>query len=226
MRIAFWKGLVVLWITGVLVAAFAVEIPRLPILEQSARNLYFHVPMWFTMILGFGLAVWYSLRYLLRGRAEDDLKAEQAARVAVLFGVLGLLTGSLWARFTWGAWWNWDPKQTLALAQLLLLGAYFALRSAVEEERRRARLSAAYAFLALLSMPFLLFIVPRQLPSLHPGAEGNPAFDEITVPQMRVVFYAAVLGFLGLFAWLFELSYRQARLRRLLEAQREQIEEP
>ncbi|MCS7154251.1 MAG: cytochrome c biogenesis protein CcsA [Bacteroidota bacterium] len=226
MRIAFWKGLVVLWITGVLVAAFAVEIPRLPILEQSARNLYFHVPMWFTMILGFGLAVWYSLRYLLRGRTEDDLKAEQAARVAVLFGVLGLLTGSLWARFTWGAWWNWDPKQTLALAQLLLLGAYFALRSAVEEERRRARLSAAYAFLALLSMPFLLFIVPRQLPSLHPGAEGNPAFDEITAPQMRVVFYAAVLGFLGLFAWLFELSYRQARLRRLLEAQREQIEEP
>nr|BCX00020.1 MAG: heme exporter protein C [Bacteroidota bacterium] len=222
---AFWKKILILWMTAVLLAAFLVPVPDLPILEQTARNLYFHVPMWFVMVFGFALSVFYGVRYLVRGRIEDDMKAEHAARVAALFGLLGLLTGSLWARFTWGAWWNWDPKQTLALAQLLLLGAYFALRGTVEEERRRARLSAVYAALALVTVPFLLFIIPRQLPSLHPGAEGNPAFDEITAPQMRIVFYASVVGFLGLFFWLFELSYRHGRIRRLLEAHRYRMQE-
>ena len=82
------------------------------------------------------------------------------------------------------------------------------------EPRRRARVSAVYNLFAASTIPFLLFIVPRQMESLHPGAEGNPAFSEITDPTMRFVFYPAIIGFIGVFWWIYN---QRAALRRLEE---------
>ena len=197
------RNVVIIWMTAILFAAFLFEIPRINILEHTARNLYFHVPMWFTMMGAVGLSAWHSLSVLRHGEMISDIRAAQAARVGAWFGALGLATGIIWARFTWyvgtDVWWNFDPRQTMAALQLLIYGAYFVLRSALGEPEKRARLSAAYNLLAFTTVPFLLYILPRQMASLHPGADGNPAFSEITAPIMRYIFYPSVIGFIGLF---------------------------
>jgi len=210
------RNTVVVWLTIVILCGFLLSIPRIAILEHTARNLYFHVPMWFTMMAAFFVSAYHSLRYLQGGERIRDVRALQAARVGALFGILGLVTGILWARFTWyvgtNVWWNFDPKQTLAAVQLLIYGAYFTLRSAVEDHEKRARIAAVYNLFAAVTVPFLLYVLPRQMESLHPGAEGNPAFSDITHPIMRLVFYPAVIGFIGLFWVLYTQRVRLAYL--------------
>ncbi|CAN5464171.1 cytochrome c biogenesis protein CcsA [soil metagenome] len=211
---------IAVWMTVVVLGAFLIPVANLPILEHTARNLYFHVPMWFTMIAAFAVAAFHSGRYLGTGRIEHDIRAEQAVVVGAVFGILGLLTGMVWARFTWyvgtNLWWNFDPKQTMAAAQLLIYGAYLVLRSAVDEERRRARLAAVYNLFALITVPFLLFVLPRQMESLHPGAEGNPAFSQVTDPIMRMIFYPACIAFIALFWWIYTLRVRTRMAERRL----------
>lgn len=211
------RNVVLVWMTAVILAAFLLDIPRINILEHTARNLYFHVPMWFTLMAGSVVSVYHSVRYLGSQDLLRDVRAESAARVAVAFGLLGMVTGIVWSRFTWyvGAdiWWNFDPKQSMAGVLLLIYGGYFVLRSSLDEPRKRARIAAVYNLFAFTTMPFLLYVLPRQMESLHPGAEGNPAFSEITHPTMRLVFYPAVIGFIGLFWILYTQRVRVESLR-------------
>ncbi|PSQ78939.1 MAG: cytochrome C assembly protein [Bacteroidetes bacterium QH_8_67_23] len=216
-RYRWGRNAVVAWLTAVLLGAFLLDIPRINILEHTARNLYFHVPMWFTMMAAFVVAAYHAGGFLRSGRFARDTRAFEAARVGTLFGLVGLVTGMVWARFTWyrgtGLWWNFDPKQTMAAVQLLIFGAYFVLRSALEgQPEKRGRISGVYLLFAVAVMPFLLYVLPRQMESLHPGAEGNPAFSEITAPIMRVVFYPSVIGFIGLFWVLYTQRVRAAAL--------------
>lgn len=210
------------WLTLVILGGFLLSIPKINILEHTARNLYFHVPMWFTMMAAVGVSAWHSMRYLATGAPLRDIRALQAARLATLFGVLGLTTGIVWARFTWyvgtDVWWNFDPRQTMAALQLLIYGAYFVLRSAFDDPVKRARISAVYNVFAAVTVPFLLYVLPRQMASLHPGADGNPAFSDITAPVMRLVFYPAVIGFIGLFWVLYTQRVRLAVLKNRLTA--------
>ena len=211
------------WMTAVILAGFLLSIPRLRILEESARNLYFHVPMWFALMAGMLVSAVYSARYLAKPRIEYDVRAEQAALVAMLFGVLGLVTGMVWARFTWyvgtGKWWNFDPKQSLTAVQLLVFSAYFVLRSSLDDERKRGRIAAVYNLFAVAVAPFLLYVLPRQLESLHPGGEGSPAFSQTDLaPEMRLVFYPAAVGFIALFWWVYTQRVRlRLAERRLAE---------
>lgn len=208
------RNVVVVWLTLVILAGFLLDIPRINILEHTARNLYFHVPMWFTMMAAFFVSAYHSFHHLRSGEPIRDIRALQAARVGALFGILGLATGIMWARFTWyvgtNIWWNFDPKQTMAAVQLLIYGAYFTLRSAVDDGEKRGRIAAVYNLFAAATVPFLLYVLPRQMQSLHPGAEGNPAFSDITHPVMRLVFYPAVIGFIGLFWVLYTQRVRLA----------------
>ncbi len=195
------------WMTLVILGAFSfggmwLNIPKIAMLEHTARNLYFHVPMWFTMMALTVLSVTHAIQYLRTGRLVNDHRSSAAALVAVVFGLLGLGTGTVWAHYTWyegtNIWWNFDPKQSMAAIQVLIYCAYFALRSALDDQRKRARIAAVYNIFAFVNVPFLLYVLPRHVESLHPGAEGNPAFSEITDPIMRVVFYPAVIGFIGI----------------------------
>ena len=201
------------WVTVVLVLGVLAPVTNLPILEQTARNLYFHVPMWFVLYAGAVAGAWHAGRYLATGRTVHDVRSEAAWRVSTAAGVVALLTGIVWARFTWyvgtDIWWNGDPRQTMVAVQLLISGAYFVLRGQIDRARTRARLSAVYALFATATMPFLTYVLPRRFASLHPGAEGNPAFSQMDIaPQMRWVFYAAAVGFLMLAWWVYTQRVR------------------
>lgn len=215
------KVVLSVWMTAVIVGAFLLPIPRISILEHTARNLYFHVPMWFAMMAAFLVSAFYSVRLLSTNRQIHDIRASQAALVGMFFGIFGVITGIVWSRFTWyvgsGKWWNNDPKQVLAVVQILIYAAYFVLRSSFDESERRGKVAAVYNLFSATTIPFLLFVIPRQMESLHPGAEGNPAFDEITHPTMRLVFYPAVIGFIGMFWWIYTQRVRLERVRSLVD---------
>ena len=104
---------------------------------------------------------------------------------------------------------------------MLIYGAYFTLRSTIDEPQKRARIAAVYNLFAAVTLPFLLYVIPRQMDSLHPGAEGNPAFSDITAPVMRLVFYPAVIGFIGLFWVLYTQRVRLALLKHRLDGEHE-----
>lgn len=209
-----WKYVVAAWMTLVIIGGFLIEIPDIPILEQTARNIFFHVPMWMTMFVLFLISFWYSIKYLNEPNMDFDIKASSAASVGVAFGVCGLLTGSLWARFTWGSWWTFaEPKMNLAALALMIYVAYFVLRSAFDDHEKRAKLSAVYNIFAVTTIPFLLYVVPRQLTSLHPGADGNPAFSEITADELRYILYPAFIGFIAIGFWIYDVLHRYKKVQ-------------
>ncbi|HEX6981952.1 MAG TPA: cytochrome c biogenesis protein CcsA [Balneolaceae bacterium] len=214
MKLKPWKYIVAVWITGIIIAGFLIPIPDIPILEQSARNLFFHVPMWFTMFVCFAAGLVYSIKYLNSNDITADRKAATATQIGVLFGICGLLTGSIWARFTWGTWWTFaEPRMNLAALGMMIYVAYFVLRTAFDNPEKRAKIAAVFNIFAATTIPFLMYIIPRQLPSLHPGAEGNPAFSEITAPELRYVFYPAVVGFIALAVWLNDVLNRYKKIK-------------
>ena len=218
MKLAKWKYAVAVWMTMVIVSGFLIPIPEIAILEQSARNLFLHVPMWFTMAVCFAAGLVYSILYLNDPRMERDRKAETATQIGLIFGICGLLTGSVWARFTWGTWWTLaEPRMNLSALAMMIYVAYFVLRSAFDNAEKRARIAAVFNIFAATTIPFLLYIIPRQLPSLHPGAEGNPAFSEITAPELRYIFYPAVVGFIALAVWLMDIVNRYKKVKLRLE---------
>lgn len=209
-----WKYVVAVWLTVTIIGGFLIYIPNIPILEQSARNLFFHVPMWIAMSVEFAIGLVLSIKYLNKPDPITDLRAVSANQVGVVFGICGLFTGSLWARFTWGTWWTFaEPKMNLAALAMMIYLAYFVLRSAFDDPEKRARLSAVYNIFAACTIPFLLYIIPRQLPSLHPGANGNPAFSSVTAPAMRFVLYPAMIGFIALAIWIMDVVFRYRKIQ-------------
>ncbi|WP_249066941.1 cytochrome c biogenesis protein CcsA [Halalkalibaculum roseum] len=218
MNLKPWKYAVAVWMTLVIVGGFLIPIPDIPILEQSARNLFLHVPMWFTMAVCFGAGLIYSIKYLNNPDPITDHKAETATQVGLMFGICGLLTGAVWARFTWGTWWTFaEPRMNLSALGMMIYVAYFVLRTAFDNPEKRAKIAAVFNVFAATTIPFLLYIIPRQLPSLHPGAEGNPAFSEITAPELRYIFYPAVVGFIGLAIWISNILNRYKKVKLELE---------
>jgi heme exporter protein C len=140
------------------------------------------------------------------------VKSSSAAGLGFLFCILATVTGAIWARFTWGSFWNWDPRETSIFVLLLIYGAYFALRSAVEVEEKRAVLSAVYAIIAAATMPFFMFIMPRILSSLHPEPIVNAQGKVHMNPTMLVVFLSSLAGFTGFYFWMFSLQVRSRRM--------------
>jgi heme exporter protein C len=181
-----------------------------PILNETIRNLYFHVAMWFVMMILFIVSVIYSVRYLRYNRTVDDIFAMEYARTGIVFGFLGLVTGSLWARYTWGDFWSNDPKQLGAAIALLIYLAYFVLRNSLTDMDKSARISAVYNVFAFAMLFPTIWIIPRLVESLHPGGMGNPAFNTKDIDsRMRVIFYfGAIPGWALLGVWISSLRIR------------------
>jgi heme exporter protein C len=215
---AWWKLTSAVLLLYGLIAGFSLDVPRLPILNESIRNLYFHVGMWFAMMALFLGSSIYSLRYLRKGAVEDDQKASGAASVGMLFGILGLLTGMLWAKFTWGAFWVNDPKLNGTAISLLVYLAYFVLRQSMDNPTQKARISAVYNLFAFAIMITFIQVLPRLTDSLHPGNGGNPAFSNYDLDStMRLVFYPIIIGWIGLGYWILDLRQRWKEINTKLD---------
>jgi heme exporter protein C len=193
--------------------------PNRTILNETIRNLMFHVPMWFAMFFLMGISVVQGIRYLGNGLRAHDIKAEQSVRAGLLFSVLGLITGSLWARYTWGAWWVSDPQLNGAAVTFLMYVAYLILRNSLDDDEKRARVSAVYNIFAFAMLVVLILILPRFTDSLHPGKGGNPAFSKYDLDStLRAVFYPAVVGWILLGYWIYTLRYRIEMLKQQSES--------
>jgi heme exporter protein C len=210
-----WKSLTAVLILGASVAGLLGPVPALPIVNESIRNLFFHVPMWFAMITVLLVSVWYSIRYLRDPSQQLDVLAHESAKTGIVLGMLGLATGSVWARYTWGAWWTPDPRLNGAAVAMLIYGAYLVLRGSFHDEQQRARVSAIYNIFAFAAAIPLLFVLPRLSgPSLHPGQTGNPGFSQYDLDNtMRKVFYPAVIGWILFAFWLTQVSSRYVFLK-------------
>ena len=187
----------------------AMTFPFRNILSETIRNTYFHVPLWFGMLFLFLGSVIFSIRYLRKEQEVDDRKAAALTRVGIFYGILGLITGAIWAKNTWGEYWSWDVKQNMTAVALLIYLAYFVLRNSFEDPERQARLGAVYNIFAFATLIPLIYVIPRMTDSLHPGAGGNPAFGSQDLDNtMRLVFYPAVIGWTLLGFWIASLYYR------------------
>lgn len=206
---SWWKILASVLVLYSVIGGFLIDVPHLPILHESIRNLYFHVPMWFTMIILYLVSVIYSIKYLGSANENYDLISVEFVNAGVIFGFFGLITGMIWANFTWGDPWPNDPKLNSAAISTLMYMAYLVLRNSLEEEQKRARISAIYNIFAFPVMIVLLFVLPRLTDSLHPGNGGNPGFGGYDLDNhMRLVFYPACLGWILIGVWVATLRYR------------------
>ena len=202
-------------IAGLLLILFSLtyglwsEVPDLPIIEQSIRNLFYHVSMWFAMVAMMAASFGNAIGFLSSEDMPRDRRSISLAETGMFFSVLGLLTGMLWAKFTWGAWWTNDPKLNGTAITMLIYLAYFVLRNSIDDPRKRARISGVYNIFAFVMMIVFIGILPRMTDSLHPGNGGNPGFNSYDLDnRLRLVFYPAVLGWILVGTWIASLRYR------------------
>lgn len=207
------KYFLLLWMLAVIWAAFFYVDAAEGFVGQSSRIVFFHVPTAWICTLAFLMSCVYSIRYLLKRESRDDIRAAVASKAGLIFAILATVTGSIFAKIMWGSYWNWDPRETSITILLLIYAAYFALRSAVADPERRATLAAVYAILAFVTVPFLVFVVPRIYWSLHPDSlintRGKIDFDT----HYTQVFLASMAGFTGLYYWIYRLESRIETLR-------------
>jgi len=171
-------------------------------LGEYTRILYFHVPIAWLAVLSFLVSAVYSILYIRRRQNRADWIAESANRLGLIFAFLATVSGSIWAKVTWGTFWNWDPRETSIFILLLIYAAYFALRSAIDQQDRKAMLSSVYSLLAFVTVPFFVFIVPRIYSSLHPDPLINPQGKILMEGRMQITFFTSLAGFTALFIWI------------------------
>ena len=203
------KIICVFLLVYVTIAGFLFDVPALPILNEAIRVLFFHVPMWFTMIFLLFISAINSYYYISKGKINYDIKSNEYANVGIFFGILGIISGMLWAKFTWGTYWTNDPKLNGSALGLLIYFSYFVLRGSVKDELKKAKISSVYNIFAFAMLIPLIFILPRMTDSLHPGNGGNPGFNVYDMnSQLRVVFYPSVIGFILLGIWITNIRVR------------------
>ena len=213
-RMNVLKLLLFPYMTAIIVGAFLWPAPAQGFIGESSRIVFFHVPCAWTSALAFLVAAGFSAAYLAHRNPRHDDVAAAAIRLGLLFAVLALVTGSLFAKIMWGSYWNWDPRESSFLLLIFLYAACLFLRAAVEDPERRARMSAAYSLFAAVLMPFLFFVAPRVTASLHPQTVINPQGKILMDGPTKAVFFGAMVGFSALFFWMLSLDARAAHLER------------
>ncbi len=217
------KGLAPWSRSNTLEEVYTMEEFRFPyrnVIYETVRNTFYHVALWFAMFILLIISLVYNVGYLRSPSLELDTKAYAFTAVAILYGILGLITGSIWAKFAWGAFWTTDVKLNMTAVAMLIYFAYLVLRSSIPDLDRRAKLSAVYSIFAFFALIALVFIIPRMTDSLHPGNGGNPAFGgEDLDNTLRMVFYPSIIGFTLLGIWIASLKIRISNVADKLQSQ-------
>jgi heme exporter protein C len=188
----------------------------------SQRIFYFHVPLALTSYVCFGWGAWKALRHLWKREEGADLESYVAIHQGVIFGALTLLTGSIWARISWGVWWSWSEDQlVLFLVLFLFYCAYFMLRYSVEAGPSRANMCAVYALFGVVLIPVSFLAIRLSKEFIHPVVFNSHG------PQMSgsqfVTFLVSLAGMLALFATLYQVELAGKRLDANLRELRELI---
>ena len=218
----WWKFLLFLAMSVMIVFSFITVAPQ-NMIGESSRIFYYHIPQAWICVIAFAMSMIYSIKYLKTKNIREDDKAVVAAKLGFIFCILATLTGSIFAKVTWGSFWNWDPRETSIFILLLIYGAYFALRGAVDVEEKKASLAAVYSIFAFVTVPFLIFVVPRLVPSLHPEDSIVDANMKFTMgPAVRTIFFTSLALFTVLYFWMFNLAKRvQIMMRNRTELEEE-----
>lgn len=183
--------------------------PREVVMGDVQKVFYFHVSSAWVGMLGFLVAFISGIAELRTRKPAWDAAGSAAVEIGLVFILMAIVSGSIWARPVWNTWWTWEPRLTTALIMVLIYAAYFILRSSLDEPEQRARLSAIYAVVGFVSVPFT-FISIRLFRSLHPvlfgSGSGGLAF--VMEPRMLAAFLFSLLAFSLLFAALFWHRFR------------------
>lgn len=174
---------------------------------ELARIIFFHLPCAISTPLFLFFGSWLSFKYLRTRDMAWDVRAAAANEMGFILAVLTMVTGIMFSKFEWGAWWNWDPRQTSFLLVLLLYGAYFALRAAFSDERRAAANSGAYSVAAVIPAIFLIFVFPRlpQVVTLHPLTTITNRELDATYSTVLSTLFILILV---LCVWVYRLNVR------------------
>ena len=239
MKSILWKSFLFLLLAFVSVAGMAFPIVENPTkwyqfpfikgLGENAKIIFFHVPTAWLTVIAFLMSTIYGFLYLRKKDLNDDIKSYSAAQLGIIFCLLATITGSIWSKFAWGSFWSWDPRQSSIFALLLIYGAWFALRSSIENEEKRASLSAVYSIIAFVTVPFFIFIMPRIMLGLHPGSEeivdgkvvqsSSPIIDFRMNTNMLIIFFLSLIGFTILYFWMWRLGYKSLIYKERLNKQ-------
>ncbi|HEY7398803.1 MAG TPA: cytochrome c biogenesis protein [Gaiellaceae bacterium] len=186
----------------------------------SQRIFYFHVPLAFTAYACFGWGAWKALRHLWRRDPAADLESYVAIHQGVIFGALTLITGSLWARISWGVWWSWSSDQlVLFLVLFLFYCAYFMLRYSVEPGLQRANMCAVYALFGIVLVPVSFLAIRLSHDFIHPVVFSSHG-PQMTHSQF-LTFCVCLLAMLSLFVTLYSIELAGKRLDASLRELRE-----
>ncbi|NOY78204.1 MAG: cytochrome c biogenesis protein CcsA [Calditrichaeota bacterium] len=201
------------WMVAVIIGSLYLA-PEAAGFKSTSRVIFYHVPMSWVASLAFLVAAISGILYLRTKKLVYDIWAVSSVEIGFLFSILATITGSLWAKVEWGAFWNWDPRETSIVVLLMIYAAYFALRSALESREQKAQISAVYSILAFITVPFLVFVVPRILFTLHPQ---NPVFTtqagKMMSPKIKLVFFSSMFGFTLFYYWLLRLRVNLERIK-------------
>lgn len=205
----FVLGACIVILTVMVAGAVFFVVPPAEGLGNLVRIAFLHIPAAWVSVIAFFMSAWWAAAYLRRGNIRDDARSFSSARLGFVFTLLTTVSGAVFSKLTWGAYWNWDPRQTTILVLLLIYGAYLTLRAAMEEYKRRARVSAVYSLFSFLTVPFLVFIVPRLFFSLHPTPVLNGSGSVDMDPVMLVTLFAAAADATLIYIWLLLKSSRK-----------------
>ncbi len=210
----WWKALGIVLVLYSIIMGLLGKVPALWVLQETIRNLYFHVTMWFAMMAMLTVSLGYSIAYLSTFKREYDVIATEAANVSIYFGAVGIVTGMAWANFTWGEPWPNDPKLNGVAVGMIAYVAYFILRSSIDELSKRARIAGVYNIFAYVMFMVFVNVLPRLADdSMHPGQAGNPGFGGYDLDSnMRMIFYPAVIGWILIGVWLLNIRSRMREL--------------
>jgi heme exporter protein C len=199
-----------------------ITLPFIPGLEERSKILNFHVPMSWIAVLAFLMSMVYSIMYLTKKKIDYDIYASSSASLGLLFSILATVTGMVWAKFNWGSFWNWDPRETSIFVLLLIYAAYFALRLSIEKPDVRYRLSAVYSIIAFVTVPFFIFIIPRIAAGLHPGSASDTNAGPVVSADpdslniiKQFTFSLALASFTLVYFWLLNIQIRFKKIKLL-----------
>ena len=193
-------------------------VPPAEILGKSSVILYFHVPLAFLSVLSFIIAGYHSIMILRSHEGTDrEYKSYNAALAGIFFTTLTIITGSIWAKISWGSYWNWDPRETSIVYLMLIYIAYFCLYAVLRDNENRSRISAVYLIFAMIVMPFFVFIIPRMYHSLHPDTIINSEGKIHLEYTMRLTLFASIAVFTLLYGYIYSIMNRISALEKKAE---------